>query len=49
MASGPLALGLSRYVRRYHDRPEQVSNAKFVAIRFHFWSGLLLSLGFMVA
>jgi len=49
IASMPLALGLSRYVRRYHDRPEQISSAKFVAIRFHFWSGVLLSLGFVLA
>ncbi len=45
LASLPSALRLSRHVRRYHDQPTQVSNAKFFAIGFHFWSGILLTLG----
>jgi 1,4-dihydroxy-2-naphthoate octaprenyltransferase len=34
------------HVNRFHDQPQNVSNAKFYAIGFHFWSGLLLTLGF---
>ncbi|MGF1518446.1 MAG: 2-carboxy-1,4-naphthoquinone phytyltransferase [Nodosilinea sp.] len=37
---------LSRHVTRFHDQPERVFNAKFFAIGFHFWSGVLLTLGF---
>ncbi|NJL84911.1 MAG: 2-carboxy-1,4-naphthoquinone phytyltransferase [Leptolyngbyaceae cyanobacterium SM1_1_3] len=47
-ASLPPVVRLSQHVRRYHDWPEQVQNAKFVAIAFHFWSGLLLCLGFLI-
>lgn len=48
LASAPSAVRLSRHVLRHHDQPERVSNAKFFAIGFHFWSGLLLSLGFVL-
>lgn len=37
---------LSHHVNRYHNQPNEVSNAKFYAIGFHFWSGVLLALGF---
>jgi len=40
---------LSRHVTRYHDQPSRVFNAKFFAIGFHFWSGLLLTLGFWLS
>ncbi|MEM9904407.1 MAG: 2-carboxy-1,4-naphthoquinone phytyltransferase [Cyanobacteria bacterium P01_D01_bin.44] len=49
MGSLPLALRLCRHVARYHDQPTQVQNAKFVAIAFHFWSGLLLCGSFLLA
>ncbi|MEA5452512.1 2-carboxy-1,4-naphthoquinone phytyltransferase [Leptolyngbya sp. CCNP1308] len=45
----PSAWRLSRHVTRYHDQPERVFNAKFFAIGFHFWSGVLLSLGFWLS
>jgi 2-carboxy-1,4-naphthoquinone phytyltransferase len=45
----PSAWRLSRHVNRYHDQPERVSNAKFFAIGFHGWSGLLLALGFWLS
>jgi 2-carboxy-1,4-naphthoquinone phytyltransferase len=44
--SFPFALQLIQRVRQYHDQPAQVSNAKFIAVRLHFFSGLLLFLGF---
>ncbi|MEO0539673.1 MAG: 2-carboxy-1,4-naphthoquinone phytyltransferase [Cyanobacteria bacterium P01_A01_bin.105] len=47
-ASFPLAWQLCRHVSQTHDQPDQVKNAKFVAIRFQFVSGLLLGLSFWV-
>ncbi|MGD1907431.1 MAG: 2-carboxy-1,4-naphthoquinone phytyltransferase [Leptolyngbyaceae cyanobacterium] len=48
LVSIPTAVRLSQHVWRYHDQPERVSNAKFFAIGFHFWSGLLLGLGLVL-
>lgn len=42
IGSLPSAAKLCRHVRRFHDQPKRVSNAKFFAIHFHFWSGALL-------
>lgn len=47
-ASLPFALQLISHVSEYHDRPEKVSNCKFIAVNLHFWSGLLLGLGFLI-
>ncbi|PSB34747.1 2-carboxy-1,4-naphthoquinone phytyltransferase [Chlorogloea sp. CCALA 695] len=47
--SCPFAVKLVRHVQQNHDRPDIVSNCKFIAVALHFWSGLLLSLGFMIA
>jgi 1,4-dihydroxy-2-naphthoate octaprenyltransferase len=47
-ASAPAAVRLCLHVLRFHAQPERVSNAKFLAIHFHFWSGLLLGLGLLV-
>ncbi|HEY9637458.1 MAG TPA: 2-carboxy-1,4-naphthoquinone phytyltransferase [Coleofasciculaceae cyanobacterium] len=44
----PFALKLLRHVHQYHDQPEKVSNSKFIAVAMHFWSGLLLGLGFVL-
>ena len=44
----PIALKLCRHVHQYHDQPEKVSNSKFIAVGMHFWSGLLLGLGFVI-
>lgn len=48
LVSVPAAVRLSQHVWRYHDQPERVSNAKFFAIGFHFWSGVLLGLGLVL-
>lgn len=48
-ASLPFAIKLFRHVNQYHNQPEKVSNCKFIAVSVHFWSGLLLGLGFMLA
>jgi 2-carboxy-1,4-naphthoquinone phytyltransferase len=44
----PFAIQLLIHVHQYHDQPEKVSNSKFIAVAVHFWSGLLLGLGFML-
>jgi 1,4-dihydroxy-2-naphthoate octaprenyltransferase len=48
-ASLPLAYRMVQYVREYHDRPEIVRSCKFLAVNFHFLSGVLLALGFVVS
>jgi len=40
----PSAVKLCRHVLTFHNQPERVSNSKFLAIHFHFWVGLLLTL-----
>ena len=47
-ASLPFAIKLSQHVGTYHNQPEKVSNCKFIAVALHFWSGLLLGLGFIL-
>ncbi|MEO8891682.1 MAG: 2-carboxy-1,4-naphthoquinone phytyltransferase [Coleofasciculaceae cyanobacterium] len=47
-ASFPFALKLCKHVLQNHDRPDQVSNCKFIAVALHFFSGLLLGLGFII-
>ena len=48
LASGLSAMRLSRHVWRHHDQPEKIFDAKFYAIGFHFWSGVLLSVGLVL-
>lgn len=48
LASAPFAVQLCRHVKRYHDQPELVQNAKFVAIRFQFCCGILVCLGLLL-
>lgn len=45
----PAAVHLCRHVAQNHDQPERVSNCKFIAVSFHFWSGLLFGVGFVLA
>jgi 2-carboxy-1,4-naphthoquinone phytyltransferase len=42
----PLALKLTKFVGEYFDRPDRVRTCKYLAVRLHFVSGLLLALGF---
>ncbi|MEB3343084.1 2-carboxy-1,4-naphthoquinone phytyltransferase [Okeania sp.] len=44
----PFAIHLCSHVSNYHDQPEKVSNCKFIAVYLHFFSGLLLGLGFVL-
>ncbi len=48
LLSFPFALQLFRHVHQYHDQPEKVSNSKFIAVAMHFFSGMLLGLGFVL-
>ncbi len=45
----PFAWQLVRHVNAYHDQPEQVSTSKFIAVNLHFFSGLLLALGYILS
>jgi 1,4-dihydroxy-2-naphthoate octaprenyltransferase len=45
----PLAIKLTRFVDEYHDRPERVRTCKYLAVRLHFTSGMLLALGFYLS
>lgn len=49
LAGVPAAVRLCRHVNQYHDQPERVMNCKFIAIAFHFWSGILFGLGYFLA
>jgi len=44
----PFAVKLCRHVQKNHHQPDKVSNCKFIAVAVHFWSCLLLGLGFML-
>ena len=48
LGSLPPAIQLCRHVLENHDQPEKVNNCKFIAVSLHFWSGLLLCLGFLL-
>ena len=45
LASLPLAIQLCQHVWRFHDQPNKVKNCKFIAVSFHFVSGMLLGIG----
>jgi 2-carboxy-1,4-naphthoquinone phytyltransferase len=45
----PIAFQLCRFVAQNHDRPEIVRTCKYLAVRLHFVSGVLLGLGFILS
>ncbi|MGL5807076.1 MAG: 2-carboxy-1,4-naphthoquinone phytyltransferase [Xenococcaceae cyanobacterium] len=47
--SFPFGYELIRHVRENHDKPEKVNNCKFIAVNLHFFSGMLLALGFVLS
>ncbi|WP_277874386.1 MULTISPECIES: 2-carboxy-1,4-naphthoquinone phytyltransferase [unclassified Leptolyngbya] len=49
LLSTPPAVQLCKHVWRFHNHPDKVSNCKFIAVAFHFWSGVLLCAGFAIA
>jgi len=44
----PYAVKLCRHVQQNHNQPDKVSNCKFIAVAVHFWSCLLLGIGFFI-
>ncbi len=46
-ASLPFARKLCNHVQTNHNQPDKVNNCKFIAVSVHFWSCLLLGLGFV--
>lgn len=44
----PLAWQLIRHVKTHHAQPELVKNCKFLAVNWHFVSGMLLALGLIL-
>jgi 2-carboxy-1,4-naphthoquinone phytyltransferase len=42
----PLAIKLTNFVGEYYNKPDKVRTCKYIAVRLHFVSGLLLALGF---
>jgi 2-carboxy-1,4-naphthoquinone phytyltransferase len=49
LGSAPFALDLINHVRLNHHQPEQVRNCKFIAVKFHFVSGLLLAIAYILS
>ncbi len=47
--SAPFALQLINHVRTNHADPEKVKNAKFFAVKFHFTSGILLAIAYILS
>jgi 1,4-dihydroxy-2-naphthoate octaprenyltransferase len=45
----PFAWQLVNHVSQNHAQPERVSNCKFIAVNLHFFSGILLALGYFLA
>jgi len=48
VAGLPAAIQLCRHVGEHHDKPDRVNNCKFIAVSLHFWSCLLLGVGFAI-
>ena len=49
LGSLPFGIKLCRFIGSHHDKPDLVQNCKFIAVGMHFWSGLLLGIGFLLA
>ncbi len=49
LLGSPIAFQLCRFVAQNHDQPEIVRTCKYLAVRLHFISGVLLSIGFILS
>jgi 1,4-dihydroxy-2-naphthoate phytyltransferase len=47
-ASLPFAFKLCQVIGAYYHQPENLTYCRFIAVALHFWSGLLLGLGFIL-
>lgn len=45
----PYALKLCRFIQTHHHQPETLLFCRFIAVAFHFWTGLMLGVGFVLA
>ena len=45
----PFGLQLVNYVNEYRDQPILISSSKFIAVKLHFVSGILLALGYILS
>ncbi|MGB3691950.1 MAG: 2-carboxy-1,4-naphthoquinone phytyltransferase [Spirulinaceae cyanobacterium] len=45
----PLAYELIDYVCKYHNQPKKVKSCKYIAVKLHFFSGVLLTLGLLLS
>lgn len=48
LSSLPWAIDLCRRLNQFHNSPEQIKDSKFIAVQLHFWSSLLLGLGYIL-
>jgi 2-carboxy-1,4-naphthoquinone phytyltransferase len=48
LLSLPIFVSLSKFVSEFHNQPERIKNCKFIAVNFHFLSGIFLVLGFVM-
>ncbi|XFA72242.1 2-carboxy-1,4-naphthoquinone phytyltransferase [Thermosynechococcaceae cyanobacterium Okahandja] len=44
----PWAIYLCQRLHQFHAIPEQIKESKFIAVQFHFWSSLLVGLGYLL-
>lgn len=44
----PVAYDLVTHVNTHHNQAAKVSNCKFIAVKLHFFSGILLAMGFVI-
>lgn len=49
LGSAPFAFQLINHVRANHEQPDKVQNCKFIAVRFHFVSGILLAIAYVLS
>jgi 1,4-dihydroxy-2-naphthoate octaprenyltransferase len=48
LGSLPFAIKLCRFISSHYHQPEKLTYCRFIAVALHFWSGLLLGLGFVL-
>ncbi|MGB3404055.1 MAG: 2-carboxy-1,4-naphthoquinone phytyltransferase [Microcoleaceae cyanobacterium] len=48
LAGIPASIKLCTHVNQNHNYPDLVSNCKFIAVAIHFWTSLLLGVGFIL-
>jgi 2-carboxy-1,4-naphthoquinone phytyltransferase len=49
VGSLPIAYKLCHFIGTQHDQPEKLTFCRLIAVKLHFWLGLLFGLGFMLS